>query len=604
MASRVAQEIKAKYESVLAESGPRLATFRARRDHYRNTACGMPGQTWSWMGTSSEAVRPSNRHALRVCFAHKAAVQIVGRFMGELPQSRVMPRQETEQERWRAQALEQVLWATYGWSDALVQFQSAAWHGSVLGAGVFRVGWDIGTKRPWFRSVRPENVLIKFATGDGSEWEYACYAAERSLNSVARKYGLDPGDLEPDRIEEGTGRRFVTVIDYWDDERHILTAGGRVLNGRDKEGEGVKNSYGWIPYILVRNWGPVEYAWGLSDQEFFEGLSEYYNSLLSQHADSIRLYSNPPVFARQTGHSASDILEIFRAGGVIASNKEKADLRVVQASGAPPEYQAQDQRMRLLLDAMSFAPPQGGERTSAAALQEMGVGTEALVALKKANWEVAQRLLNTRILQMVEKLAVGEVEFKGTLESGLRSRSFAMTLNDGESYPSKDELMEMADADGLSFDLTTEELMESVRAVSQELNYRKLVDGDYSTRIVWNNRTMKQDPQYQLMLLNRFSQGALSLRTLLEEVGIEDVEQEIQRIRQEAEEMPWLRPQVAEFMAKEREGLAGTGALEPPNPNRALEGGSGYDLMSRGLNGSEGTSRRAGSVMGAPHGGW
>jgi hypothetical protein len=604
----LANDIKEKYSVVLNESSPRLAIARARRDHYRDAVCGVPAQSYNWLGANSTSgVRPTTRHALRVPRAHEAAVKIVGRFMQELPQSRVMPRQETEAERWRAEAVEKMLAAVYGWSNGLVEFQSGAWHANVLGASVFRLGWDINESRPWFRSVRPENVLVKFATGDGREWDYVCYAAERTSDSVKAKYGVDR--LEPDRIEDGSGREFVTVIDYWDKDQHVLTAGGKILNDAMDAGKGQENQYGFIPYLIFRNVGPTEYVWGFSDLEFYEGLAEYYNSLISQHADTIKMYSNPPVFAKQTGHSAADILSIFRDGGVISTNKEKGDLRVVQASGAPPEYQSQDARIRALLDQLTFAPPVGGERTSASALMEMGVGTEALLALKRASWEASQRLLNQRILQIIEKLAVGKVSFKGVLDAGMASRSFIMQLDDSD-YPSEDEILEAAEQFGMSYDQGSAEILASARETLKEMNYKRLIDGDYTTRVVWNNRTMKADPQYQLMLLNRFAQGALSLRTFLEDTGTADVEQEIKRIKLENEEMPWLRPQVAALMQKQQQGMQGSPAQEMPqagppgtNPNAGPQGATPFDMFATALNGSQDSGRSQGpGVSGMPTG--
>lgn len=603
----LANDIKQKYQVVLNESAPRLALARARRDHYRDAVCGVPAQSFNWLGTNATSgVRPSTRHALRVPLAHQAAVKIVGRFMQELPQSRVLPRQESEAERWRAEAVEKMLASVYGWSNALVEFQSGAWHCNVLGASVFRLGWDMEKQQPWFRSVRPENVLVKFATGDGREYDYVCYAAERTADSVKRKYGVS--SLEPDRIEDGSGREFVTVIDYWDKEQHVLTAGGKILNDVMDAGKGTENQYGFIPYIIFRNVGPTEYVWGFSDLEFYEGLAEYYNSLISQHADTIKMYSNPPVFAKQTGHSASDILSIFRDGGVISTNKEKGDLRVVQASGAPPEYQAQDSRIRALLDQLTFAPPVGGDRTSASALMEMGVGTESLLSLKRASWEASQKLLNQRLLQIIEKLAVGKVSFKGVLDVGMQSRSFIMQLDDGD-YPSEEEILEAADGMGFSFDQDSETILASARAMMQDMNYKRLIDGDYTTRIVWNNRTAKQDPQFQLMLLNRFAQGALSLRTFLEDTGTEDTEQEIKRIKLENEEMPWLRPQVAALMQKQQQGMQGTPAQQLPQAGPGGEmpppgqSGAPFDMFATALNGSQSTSKSQGAVPGQLYGG-
>jgi hypothetical protein len=190
----------------------------------------------------------------------------------------------------------------------------------------------------------------------------------------------------------------------------------------------------------------------------------------------------------------------------------------------------------------------------------------------------------------------------------MQSRSFIMQLDDGD-YPSEEEILEAADGMGFSYDQDSETILASARAMMKDMNYKRLIDGDYTTRIVWNNRTAKQDPQFQLMLLNRFAQGALSLRTFLEDTGTEDTEQEIKRIKQENEEMPWLRPQIAALMQKQQQGMQGTPAQQMPQAGPGGEmpppgqGGAPFDMFASALNGSQSTSKSKGAVPGQLYGG-
>ena len=587
-AEPLAKAIHAKYMVVLEENGARIATYKARRDAYEDVQVGLP--EYAGLPPSGN-VRQTRTHRLKTGKLHHATMRFVGRLVGELPQSRCMPRQENEDERWRSEAVERMLSSVYYHSEAQVELQSAAWHASVLGAGCIRLEWRVGANFPYLKSVKPENVLPKFS-GDGKEMEYLIYSAERSLASVAKQYRVDPAILQADRVEDGTGREFVQLLDYWDKERRVTSAGGRVLHQR-------QHNWGFIPFIIFRNVGPSEKRWGYSDSEFYEGLVSYYQTLVSQHADIIARFSNPPVLGRQINLTPEDLLKVFQTGGAVTSNKERASIEAITVSGAPPEFQAQAQRVEALLEQSTFAV-NGASNLSGSALMELGVDFEALLALKKANWEASQKRMNEYILKLIEKLGSGKMRFDGVEHAGVRSRSFYMELDEEFQVPDEDTILNEASMNPEMSGLTPDEIIS--RYARQDLNYKTLIDQHYTTRIIWSNRTAKEDPQYQLALVNRFSQGALSLRTLLEELGVEDVEREVVRLKQENEDMPWLRPQVMAAQQQVGEGLAG-GASGPVGQEHQ-PGASGTDVMNSAMNGSaNGSGVRAGGVKGVPYGG-
>ena len=587
----LASEVRGRYEVVSAENAERVAMIRERREEDRNTQVGLPTSGGVPLPPSARAEK---RHDIKVPYAHFHTVNTTGRLVGELPQSHVVPRQENPEERERAEQIEKMLASTYYHSQGEVALQSVEWHNAIFGHGFLRVYWDYTSNMPRFSTVRPELFFPKFATSAGDEWDYAIYAAKRSAASVAAKYNVPVTELQEDDEELGGNRQFVTVLDYWDGKSHVIVAGSKVLRAE-------VNSFGFIPYVHFRNLGPQEYAWGLSDYEFYEGLAVYYNRLLSQHADIIELFSNPPIFAQRVGLAPDAILELFQRGGVIATNKEGATLDLLQGSGSPPEYQAQDNRVRELIDQLGFGKSGSGQPMSGTALMEMGASQDSLLKLKKSAWMPSQRLLNQRILQMIEKLGSGKLKFSGVLESGMRSLSFYMELDQGQSMPTREEVLEEASMYPATIGMSDEEILSKYGP--GDVDYKKIIDGHYITRIIWNDRTAKQDPQFRLALLNEFQQGAKSLRSYLEETGVEDVDREVTRLMKEAEEMPWLRPQMAEYQRQQQEGMAGAAS------GGQLPGGAGMtppDPMNAGqqmLNGSEGTSRRQGAVKGAPFGG-
>ena len=127
--------------------------------------------------------------------------------------------------------------------------------------------------RGWHDRLVGSIVLVRLW-----DWEYAIYVTERTVSSLAKQTGRPPSFFTPDRRSEGTGITYVRIYDFWTADRHVIAAGGRVLYD-------AANEYGFIPYLIARNVGPAEYVWGLSDQQFFESLAEYYNVLISRIRD-------------------------------------------------------------------------------------------------------------------------------------------------------------------------------------------------------------------------------------------------------------------------------------------------------------------------------
>jgi len=547
-------EIHRKYEVVLAESASRLTEYRRRRRHYQNTDGVVPG-------SAEVELSSGRRHQLRIPRAHLSAVGLVGKLVGNLPQIHVIPRSESEAERWRAEAIEKILAGTYSDSRAGQQFHSAAWHGTVLGAGCWRLRWNFKRNMPEFYSIKPDNLLVKLGSADGRAWDYAIYVTERSISSLAKQYKKPSTYFTADREESGTGVAYVRVYDFWNEGRHIIAAGGRILHDNI-------NPFGFIPYVVVRNVGPNEYVWGLSDQEFFESLSEYYNALISSHADVIRMYANAPVFARRTGLTANQIRAIFQEGGVISTNRENAEVSVITASGAPPEFQNQDQRIRELLNEATYSTPQNSDYLSGSALAELSSAQQALTLLKRANWEAAMKTLNEYLLRMVERLGSGPMEFSGIHESGVRSYSFHLTLDSNFEMPDAEDVVGEARMSHPQMAMMErEEILQQM--MPKELNYRTLIGKHYETSVVWTNRSQREDPQYQLALLNRFVQGGLSLRSYLELSGCEDVDREIRRLEEDNRERPWLRAGGAMAGAHDQQAVQGGGVPTPPE--RQLE---------------------------------
>jgi hypothetical protein len=87
-------------------------------------------------------------------------------------------------------------------------------------------------------------------------------------------------------------------------------------------------------------------------------------------------------------------------------------------------------------------------------------------------------------------------------------------------------------------------------------------------RFVWQNRIDPDDPAFVLAELNKFVQGAQSLETTLDRLGVQFPEDEMKRIEREAERFPWLRQGMialvqAQIQAQNQNGEGGGGGGRP-----------------------------------------
>jgi hypothetical protein len=133
---------------------------------------------------------------------------------------------------------------------------------------------------------------------------------------------------------------------------------------------------------------------------------------------------------------------------------------------------------------------------------------------------------------------------------------------------------------------------------------RELFDGDYTVRFLWHNRINPDDPAFSTSEVNKFAQGVQSLRTTLERLGIQNPEDEMRLIEQEAERFPWLRngmiQMIRDQLAAQENGATsqGAGGGAPPSSDQAAalatmgtKDGQALDLhaMTSALPGGVGT---------------
>lgn len=114
----------------------------------------------------------------------------------------------------------------------------------------------------------------------------------------------------------------------------------------------------------------------------------------------------------------------------------------------------------------------------------------------------------------------------------------------------------------------TDMFEDALRTLGKNLeSVKSFVDeDDWKLYVKWPSVLRKEDPVYQQMLINRFNIGSLSVETLLEEEGVMDPGEELDRIRDNMSD-----PVTAAIMGRQLPVLAQQVITPPPDPNAPKE---------------------------------
>lgn len=540
-------DLAQEFQNLYAEHQERLDRFRATREAAEGP------RTASLMGDVStmeisdygrkRKAGSIQRHNLKLPAAQALAVKHTYRIAGRSPEFIVDKREESPQERYRSETMQKLAWAIVRESDGLQQIAGSAWDASQLGAGCFDVYFDPVKQMPVFRSIDPAGILVIPGVDDPHNFERVYHFWDVPVRSVQMAYA--GAEFRGDRIltnkivsnhREGNGQ-MVTLVQACDRNRKVRFA----LGGNVPLAETIHN-YGFAPYIVVPNIGPERDIWGWSDYEFSRLLIEYLQVLLSREADVIAAVANGALIEHGTGLPPAMIQQIIREGGVVQSKREGK----VEPIAAPdmPAYTSEHTKTIVdLFKMFSFAPDaawgQGGSLTGADRALQLMPQLE-LTALKQLNFSSGLQRLYRQAFRLMETQTERAVRYRGVIPTKAgTARAFEPMLLGPGVAPGKFRVPG-----------PTEEFVEVPRSL------RDIFDGDYDLRVVYANRIDPDDPTYVVSELSKFRQGAQSLETTLENLGVNVPEDEMRRIENEAGRFPWLN---AGMIALTKAQVAATG---------------------------------------------
>ena len=506
-------EVKQLYEELKSIHAGRNAKYATNRDRYR-------GKHW---GDAENPEPLGIRYTLVANYLRPTVDKTVQMLLGQMPAIQVMPPGVDETSRRLAEKEEALLYYTWEKNDAPLAFRRAAHNMALLGRGWLYYWWDAKAKCFHFRSVAPDNV---FPLYDGEDIDQVVVVSRRLTAVLRRQY---PGkDIKPDNdtdavvddarwarvvggdmdaLGEGYGQTSearetnlsgqTTVIDYFDREGNWT----RVM-GDEVHSQNLGYGLGKVPLIEIPNTLNGDEAEPRTEIDDIVDLNIYLDILLSQQADIIKKYANPTIVDKQSGVDPADIKAIVQGEGGVLPIHRDGELEYLNWEGTPPDILNQYGRIQQAIYDLSGKPASSYGQIMT---NQSGVATNMALSPATSTNEEKQSIfghalmqLNSAILALYEKFRPNEdIDIRGVKPKspGLPAMlPFAVALRGSE------------------------------------------INGWHKNRIKWPSALRTDDPVYvqnELAKMQAAPVQAQSVYTTLERLGIEDVEAEIDRIKEQ-----------------------------------------------------------------------
>ena len=471
--------------------------------------------------------------------------------VGRVPGIQVLPMSAQQIDREHAEMLEGICYAIWGFSKAETVFLKVAWDSYVLRRGLVYYYWDADARFFRFKYVTPDDFYPEY---DGDKMYRAMYAYRRHVDSLRREYpdkahliSADSMSMPGPEFIHGQDQpridqqHYVTVYDYFDKwGRYARVANDKLL---------VQGNLGHpepeVPFIEFPCYPSNGNREPKNGIEHLVELNQHLNALISQKSDIIKKYANPTVLNKQSGNSAEEVRRATSAEGSVLNVHKDGAVEYLNWDGTVP---AIDEQIQLILDMMFDISGKPRSSYGQTITNQSGVMTNLSLTPTLQSNEYHESIWGQRL-------------------SHLNSRGLALTEHFGKGTPM---------------------VFRGKRPVGKDLAQTRMqtvamdpadIAGWFENDIKWPSAIRVDDPLHIQNVISRLTSDppAISLYSALEELGVEDVEEEIDRILEQKED-PRLSPETvaqgaATAMGIGEPGLAGAIAGAPPPPGGPMDGG-------------------------------
>lgn len=521
---------------------------------------------------------PDDENSFQLVFNYcRATVMKYASILSELPRVRIpLGTTDLDTQR-RTRRRERLLYSI--WDYLQETWMDVEWNAAKKSFGVLQVLWDPGPNQPEsvtigppgdtttrkqytrcpfrFRSIPPERFFPTYRTNDSPrDFLYVIrFDPDRLVEDIEEEYGVS---LQPTNVDLQNNDGTTTLVEFWSKGTYHLIAytmytqrskgqyprgarRGSAVTLRKKE-----NRYGTIPFFVLQNIRNADYdpcdEGSLSDVDMIMTLNQHYNLMQSEAAEEIATNIHRPLVYYSDDHQQDPQDLEMKAGAVYPVGAEET---LEPLAWQPMPESVQNHMSDVLTgikDLAGLGPAGFGEYPSGAT----GVGLriilqslEQVLALK-----IPRRVACLReVVELVLKTAHQELKRQG--REGARL-----------AWWFQDRLGRFG-----QLDITAEDIAR-----------------EYFVNLDYGNLMPRDEVEHQQNEIYKLKAGAQSLWLTLDNIGIDDPDSEIERIKEEAKD-EFLNPEKVlaqlqvEQLRKELQAVASGAGV--PGAKPALPGGAG-----------------------------
>ena len=504
-----AVEVRQLYEELRAAFTGRNEDYRVARELYS-------GVHWDGVNLAAE----KDKYSITLNYIRPTVDKVVRGIIGEMPGIQVMPPGTDPEARRLAENEESILYATWDKNEAPVVFRRVVHNMVLLRRGLIYYWWDAKAKCVRFRSIAPDNY---FPVYDGEDVIECIIVSRRNTRQLRALYPSLAAKIESDgnldavmeeqRYAQNPGGAAMgtepltgttMVIDWYNRDGDWV----RLMGDAEHRGR-LGHHCDRVPVIeFQNNIRGDEHEPGNEIDDVVE-LNRYLDQLTSQMADVLKRYAHPTVVDYGSGQDPIMVRDTIKTFGGVIPARLGSKMEYLNWSGQPPDFLNQRLAIMQAIHDLSGQPASAYGQT---VTNQSGVMTNlsmtpsvATTTDKQQVMSVGLTYLNEIILKLYETFMKGEqIKVRG-------------------SYPKRPGV--------------TAQSFYDVEITGSE------IAGWYKNRIKWPSALRTDDPVFvQNELAKMTAQPPVqSVYTTAENLGIEDVEAEMDRVKEQLED-PRMHP--------------------------------------------------------------
>lgn len=478
-------------------------------------------------------------------------------------------RPNTLEYRETAERTEKIIRKLFELAGSQRQFEMGAKTGSKLGRTIFKVykKGQKGAQHACFNYCQPDYFYgVPSADTSLGDWSTVYYSYPMDKLEAARVFG--PGDYKtenelgrsdrydnlPEQLRtDAKSNRRVPVLEIWTKDDYALVVGGVTKYNGENPFKWQNNGEGFIPFVVIENIRNDGEARGEGDIAQCRELNEHLNQLISRKFHIVSRWLVPTLVWEGAPQNYAEVLAQTIGGGGAIPARLGSRLYFLAYDRPNPAVVEMEQTLRgAILESagMNDVAMMGnvtGSVNTGPALQAQFAPVLSTVGKKQTEWTAGLKILIAMLLEVQEQIGASSVLGSAVINQTVKSAEDA----DGE-------LVELSGAD---------------------------IKGLRDVTIAWPGVLPKDDADASRLEMEKASQGLQSIYTTMEKMGEEYPDDEIARIRMEAQDpnlrgekvaeqmraqAPLLRAQAQAAAMQQEPGVEGEDEFGPPQDEEAL----------------------------------